>query len=341
MEINSQIFHEIRAQQSTLGFSKHEQLVNGIINAIDAKILSKGDPLPSVNVMVGELGFARKTIVKAYNELKDRGLVASKNRLGYYISNETTSQELKIALVLYAFQAFQEKFYNTFREEMGDKVHFDVYFHHNNVEFLESILTNIKGRYGMYVIAPIPDIRLKEAILQLPPEKVIIVDRYLDFCPDISFVSQQFYQPFYDTLNSLTSSFKRFDSIVFFFRPNSDNPQGLYDAFIDYMETQSFPHQVMDNYQSGAIQKGTVYITLGDSDLWEILKDCKEQHLKVGTDIGILSNNDNSIKEIIFDGITTFSTDFEKMALEAAAFVKNRKTTKRFIPSVLIRRASL
>lgn len=335
------ILHKIKEQESTLGFSKHEQLVSGIINAIDAKILSKGDPLPSVNTMVRELGFARKTIVKAYTELKDRGLVESKNRLGYYISNDTTNQRLKIALVLYAFQAFQEKFYNTFRETMGDNVHIDVYFHHNNIDFLESILTSIKGRYGMYVIAPVPDIRLRSILLQIPPEKVIIVDRYLDFCPEISFVSQKFYQPFLNTLNSLTSSFSRFESIVFFFRPNSDNPQGLHDAFTEYVENQSFDYEVLDNYRSGSIRKGSAYITLSDSDLWELLKDCKEQNLILGEDVGILSHNDSSIKEIVLDGITTFSTDFNEMARKAAEFVKVRKPTQVIIPSILFRRGSL
>ena len=53
-----------------------------------AKILKKGNLLPSVNRMVSELGFARKTIVKAYTDLKERGIVESKNRLGYFVAND-------------------------------------------------------------------------------------------------------------------------------------------------------------------------------------------------------------------------------------------------------------
>lgn len=54
--------------------SKHEQLVQGIMETIDAGNLKIGDQLPSINAMVPELGFARKTIVKAYEELKNRDL---------------------------------------------------------------------------------------------------------------------------------------------------------------------------------------------------------------------------------------------------------------------------
>ena len=65
--------------------SKHDQLVLGIIDAINSGELGIGDQLPSINVMVNQVGFARKTIVKAYEELKGRGLVESKKTKGYYV----------------------------------------------------------------------------------------------------------------------------------------------------------------------------------------------------------------------------------------------------------------
>lgn len=78
-------YRKIQELEEVPSFSKHEQLVRGIINAIEEKIVSQGSILPSVNKMEKELGFARKTIVEAYDELKERGLVESKNRLGYFV----------------------------------------------------------------------------------------------------------------------------------------------------------------------------------------------------------------------------------------------------------------
>ena len=101
------IFDKIQELEQVNLFSKHDQIVNGIIEAIDMRVLEKGNKLPSVNQMVSELGFARKTIVKAYDDLKDRGIIESRKRLGYFISNDDTEQTAKIALVLYAFHPFQ------------------------------------------------------------------------------------------------------------------------------------------------------------------------------------------------------------------------------------------
>ena len=81
-------------------YSKHDQLVQGIINAIDEKIVVQGDALPSVNTMISEVGFARETIMKGYRELVSRGIVESKNRLGYFVANSNTNQELKVALLM-------------------------------------------------------------------------------------------------------------------------------------------------------------------------------------------------------------------------------------------------
>ena len=72
-----------------------------------------------------------------------------------------------------------------------------------------------------------------------------------------------------------------------------------------------------------------------------MLKDCIEKNLDPGKDIGILSHNDDMVKEIICGGITTYSTDFRSMAEESAEFVMSGKAIKKIIPTTLIRRKSL
>jgi hypothetical protein len=47
------------------------------------------------------------------------------------------------------------------------------------------------------------------------------------------------------------------------------------------------------------------------------------------------------VKELIMDGITTYSADFKAMADKAADFVLTRKKIQEIIPTVLIRRKSL
>lgn len=335
------IIEKIQELKEISSFSKHEKLVKGIINAIDEKIVTQGSMLPSVNTMVKELGFARKTIVKAYNDLKSRGIIESKNRLGYFVVNEDTVQTMSVALLLYAFHPFQEIFYNTFRKGVGDNVRVDVYFHHNNIEIFETILGNIVGKYGKYVIAPIPHPYTPTILEKIADRKILIVDRFQKEVERYSYVAQEFEIATYTALKELESSIKNFEQIVLFFKPDSDYPIEIHRAFKQFLRDTGIRGTIEHEYEPGSIKKGTVYYTIGDGDLWNILKDAKKRNLEIGKDIGCVSNNNGPVKEIICGGITTFSTDFEVMANKAANAVKNKNEIKEFIPSHLIRRTSL
>jgi len=325
------VFTKIQELEEITSFSKHDQIVNGIINAIDEKILVKGDLLPSVNTMVNELKFARKTIVKAYNDLKERGIIESRNRLGYFVINESTDQTVKVALILYAFHSFQEEFYNTFRKRLGENIQLEIFFHHNNINVFESILSTVKSQYGMYVIAPIQHPKSIELLSPIPAGKLLLVDRFMEIGENYSFVTQKFEEPFLQSLQSLKGRLSDFSDYTLFFKDNTDYPIGILDAYQKFMKSNNWEGEVKRNYEYGTVKKGTVYFTISDNDLWRLLKDCEEQNLVIGKDVGILANNDNPVKEIICGGISTFSTDFKIMAQQAANFVLNREQIQEFI----------
>lgn len=337
------IYEKIQELEETTGLSKHEQLVSGIINAINDKAISQGSMLPSVNSMVKELGFASKTIVKAYAELKERGLIEAKNRIGYFVVNEATEQTMKVALLIYAFHPFQEVFYNAFRTGLGENIQVDVFFHHSNIEVFETILGNIAGKYGMYVVAPIPHALSKQLLSNLPQDKLLIVDRYEELDDPFSHITQEFEISTYMALKELAASIRNFEEVILYFLPNTDYPIEVKRAFEQFLKDYNIKGRVERHYVPGMIEKGKVYFTIGDGDLWAILKDAKKLNYTIGEkgDIAVFSNNDSPVKEIVCEGITTFSTDFEKMGQEAAEFVLTRKPISKVIPTVLIRRSSL
>jgi len=335
------VFEKVQELEQVVGFSKHEQLVQGVLNAIDERIVNRGSLLPSVNKMVEETGFARKTIVKAYTELKHRGLIESKNRLGYFVVNEATEQVMKVALLIYAFHPFQEIFYNSFRSTLGENIQVDVFFHHSNMEVFETILGNISGRYGMYVVAPIPDPKTKDILEKLPRNKLLLVDRYEELKGAFSHITQEFENSTYETLKTLEDRIKTFNEIILVFTPNIDYPIGVLKAFKRFLKDTKINGQVLDHYLPGTVEKGKLYLTIGDSDLWAILKDAIEQDFEIGKDLGLLSTNNSPVKEIVCGGITTFSTDFEEMGRKSAEFILNQTPIKEIIPTVLIRRTSL
>jgi len=72
------IFGKIKELESAILLSKHEQLINGILNSIDDKILVQGSVLPSVKIMSKELGFASETRVGAWwNQEKEWATILS------------------------------------------------------------------------------------------------------------------------------------------------------------------------------------------------------------------------------------------------------------------------
>ncbi|PIF29765.1 GntR family transcriptional regulator [Flavobacterium sp. 9] len=336
-----QIIQQIKNLESINSFSKHEQLVQGIINAIDEKVVTKGDLLPSVNTFISELGFARETIAKAYKELVHRGIIESKNRLGYFVATNDVKQELKVALLIFAFDIFQETFYENFRKGLGKNVQLDIFFHHNNFDTFESIVQNIKGKYGMFVIAPIPSVKTPPVLKLLPTNRVLLVDRYIDTDEDYNYVAQEFGDSSYNAFVQLKDKIKKYDEIIFFFKPSSAEPDEILNSFKKFMKDYDIKGVIKEEYVSGSLEKGKVYFTIHNLELWEMLKDSKVKGLKIGKDIGFISHNDDIVKEIIFDGVTTFSTDFAEMGKKAANFVLNRKKIQEIIPTVLVDRNSL
>ncbi len=335
------VFDKVQELQDVTDYSKHERLVQGLINAIDEKIITQGSMLPSVNIMVKELGFASKTIVKAYQELKDRGLIASKNRRGYFVVNEATDQTMKVALLLYAFHPFQEDFYNAFKNTLKENTHVDVFFHHSNIEVFETILNNAKGKYGMYVVAPIPHPQTKSILNTIPRNKLLLVDRHEHLDGEYSHITQEFEIATYMALRKLVKRIREFDEIILFYLQDSDYPIEVLRAFEQFIKDYKIKGTILKQYVPNTVEKGKVYFTIGDGDLWRLIKDCKAKGLAVGKDVGIISNNDTPVKELVCDGITTFSTDFEKMGQRAAEFVLNKKPISKIIPTVLIQRNSL
>ncbi len=335
------LISHIKELDSISGYTKHERIIAGISNSIEEEILIKGSTLPSINQLANELGFARETIVKAYNALRERGIVNSKHGLGYYISNEDLDIKMNLALVMYGFQTFQQTFYNTLRKSLGTRYNIDVFFHHNNMDMYRSILENIKMKYGFYVVAPIQSQEAGMQLSQFPDKKLLIVDRYQYLNDNVAHITQEFELTLNNIFEELKHRFNKFEKIIFYFKDGSDYPIGIKKAFQKFCSIEGISFEIYEEYEANQLQKNAVYFTVGDGDLWPIIKDAKEANYEIGEDIGILSHNDSPVKEIIEGGITTFSTDFKVMAKRASQYIKNKELIKEIIPIELIIRKSL
>ncbi|WP_205944121.1 substrate-binding domain-containing protein [Pedobacter sp. HDW13] len=175
----------------------------------------------------------------------------------------------------------------------------------------------------------------------MPKEKLLIVDRYVALKGEYSYIVQEFENASYNAFIQLAPRIKAFSEFVFFFKPSSAEPNEVLISFKRFIKEFNINGVIKNHYESGSIAPDKVYFTIHNLELWEMLKDTKVKGLKVGKDLGILSHNDDNVKEIIFDGITTFSIDFAEMGRLAAEFVLSLNPVKHIMENKLIRRNSL
>ncbi|GGB02188.1 GntR family transcriptional regulator [Puia dinghuensis] len=333
------VFDEIKKLEAVPSFSKHDRLVNGIISAIDQKVLITDDLLPSLNEMIRELRFSRDTVVKGYQELINRGLIGSTRGRGYYVTNGNTEQTLLVALLMYNMDTFEEQFYRSFRAELGPNVHLNVFFHHGNIEVFETILTQVKGKYGMYVIAPIPHPRTKELLEAIPRHRFLMVDRFEPIDGEFNHITQEFAKSSYRIFMELAPEIRKFDEMIFYHSPESLDPKEIVGSFKKFLKDAGIKGRVLTEFKPGTLEKGKAYFTLDNFAVFAMLKECKARKLKPGRDLGILSHNDEPAKELI--GITTYSADFSLMGKKAGEFVMSREAVMETMPMVLWRRNTL
>ncbi len=308
------LFKFIEISQSTK--SKKEAIVQGILDAISNNAIAKGDPLPSVNKMIQKLGVARMTVVKALNNLKERGIIVSEDKVGYYVRDINIKRELKVFLFLTGF---------------------DLYFHHCNPKIFKSVILENLGSYGLYITTGFDDPQVRSALGRIPQKKLLQIIRP-PVLEGVSSITQDFYSGLKKSLEKLKDRLSTYEKFILIFPFRKGHPEEIKTAFTEFCAENRIKHQVEKKVTRELVSKGTAFWVIEDSDLISLIKMGEEMHLKLGSELGILSYNETPMKEIIRNGITVVSVDFVKMGQSISRFIANPKqTTEVFMPEVIIR----
>jgi len=314
-----------------------QQLIHAVSEAIHLGILKEGDFLPSVNQLNKESGISRDTIFKAYSILKQRSIISSTPTKGYFVASES----YKVFVLLDDFSAFKEQLYQSFRANLPDNYSVDLLFHHYNAEIFNQLILNSLGRYSMYIVMNIDNKNIEEVVRKIDPKKLLILDMGFDSKKEISSLTQDFNQAVYDCLNSGLELIQKYQEFILVFPKNTPHPVESIEAFKRFCLDHELNHAVLENIEKREVQPGQAYLVIKDSDLVKIVKDCKKNGYKIGTEVGIVSYNDSPMKEIIGAGITVLSTDFIRMGRDCANFIVNKGKIREIIPTRLIVRGSL
>lgn len=326
--------------QRDSGIPKYKQIVLSLEEAIAKGDLKKGDKLPSLNAIKNTFSLSRDTVLVAFNELKNRGIIHSVVGKGYYVSTENVATAQKILLLFDELNAFKEDLYNSFLEHLPESIQVEIFFHHFNRKVFERIINESIGNYTSYVIMPANFENVEGAIDGLPKDKVYLLDQTHSTLKEYAAIYQDFEKDMYKGLFTALHTIRKYSKLLLVFSEDNQ-PKGFITGFQKFCEKYNFSCEVINSLKDRNFEKGELYIVLNDKNLIRAIKKTREQHLVIAQDIGLISYNDTLLKEVVADGITTISTDFKLMGKTLAGMILENKQEHIANPSKLIYRKSI
>lgn len=305
--------------KNNIGIPKYKQIVSSIEKAIVSGDLVKGDMLPSVNSICQKYSISRDTVFVAYNQLKARGIIQSISGKGYFVKSENITLEQKIFVLFDELNVFKEDLYNSFLKNITSNSQVDIYFHHFNYEMFSKLILESIGNYSSYIIMPANLKKTNLVIENLPKDKVFILDQMHQDLTEYSGIYQNFESDMFSNLTLGLTSLKKYNKLILLFQDKQ--PLGMRIGFEKFCKKNNFKFEILNSLDDITAYKGEVYIIPDDKNLIIIMKKIKEQSLKLGSEIGIISYNDTLLKEIIEGGITTISTNFKEMGERLAKMI--------------------
>lgn len=302
---------------------KYKQIVSSIEEAILAGNLKKGDQLPSLNSVKNRHSVSRDTVLVAFNELKNRGIITSRAGKGYFVSSEEVAISQKIFVLFDELNAFKEDLYSAIIQSFGEHVQVDVYFHHFNEKFFSQIIQDNLGDYSYYIIMPANLPNTLDAISEIQQDKVFILDQVHPEHANYPAVFQDFEKDVLEGLLQLKSKIKQYKKFNLVFS-EAKQPKGILSGFLEFCKIAKVPYQILNTFEAESIQKDEAYFVLEDKPLIQIIKQMKLKNFAFIKDIGMISYNDSLLKEVIEGGITTISTDFKLMGKQVAEMIQNK-----------------
>ena len=323
-----------------IGIPKYKQIINAIESAIENGLLKKGDQLPSINTIKNNNKLSRDTVLMAFNELKNRGIIESIVGKGYYVLSEDINVHQKIFLLFDELNSFKEDLYNSFLENLEDTVQVDIFFHHFNEAIFKKLIKDNAGSYNYYVIMPANLENTSKSIQLLPDDKVYILDQVPEDLAAYPSIYQNFEKSIYENLTKALGFVSKYNKINLIFSEEKQ-PKGILKGFTQFCEQSAMPFEILSTVKEAPLIKNELYVLLDDISLLRIIKKMKSQNMTLVNDIGVISYNDTLLKEIVEGGITTITTDFNEMGKRLAKMILNKEQDKIENPNKLIIRNSI
>lgn len=327
--MNAQLF----GQQS----SKVTQLADLLSQAISMREFREGDSLPSINELSRRYGVSRDTVFKAFRDLRERGIIDSTPRKGYFVTGQVTN----VLLLLDQYTPFKETLYNSFVKHLPVNYKVDLLFHQYSERLFNTIVRESIGKYSKYVVMNFDNERFSSSLNKVNPARLLLLDFGKFEKDSYSYICQDFDEAFYAALQRLGDRFSSYQKFVFLFSRSLKHPQSSKDYFIRFCQDYNLSCCVEEDIENLKVEKGTVYLAIKQQDVVKVVKQGRLAGLKCGMDFGLLAYNDIPSYEVIDEGITALTIDWEQMGNEVARFVLDNAVVQKYLPTEIRLRNSL
>ncbi len=325
---------------------KYIQVVDTITEAIRMGKLKKGERILSINELSDEYFLSRDTVEKAYNVLRKQGIITSVRGKGFYIRQVDIHVPFKILLIFNKISNYKKQIYQSFISTLGTQAIVDLKIHHFNTQILKSLIENHRDEYQFFVIMPHfyddPE-EARQILKSIPSDRLILLDKWMPHINDeCAGVFQDFENDIVEALEKGMDLISKYEKLFLVTPKLIPYPPEIIKGFRTFCMQYRYSYKVLNEIDNMTpVNANEAYIVIEETDLVNLIKNCRAANLTIGKDVGILSYNETPLKEILLDGITVISTDHHRMGELAAKMILENRKEKIKNNFELIRRASL
>ena len=342
--MKSRVFDLIEIDSGSV-IPKYLQLANSIVTAIELGKIKRNDALPSINELTAEFEISKVTAEKGYNHLRSIGVLESFPGKGYFIKDTDLQRRYRVCMLFNKLSSHKKVIYDSFYKVMGEQAHIDLYIYNNNFYSFRKLLMSKMEDYTHYVIIPhfVEEAVYAHAVINtIPKDKLIMLDKRMEGVHgEFGGIYEDFERDIYVALESALDRLRRYKILKIVFPLVTYYPREILTGFRKFCEQYELPFRVVHDLDAEPISAGDVYINLMEDDLVTIIKRVRATKLKIGSDVGIISYNETPLKEVLLNGVTTISTDFEQMGVLAAKMIMNDSRQQITVPFRLKLRETL
>jgi len=302
----------------------YKQIVANVLDGIVQQKISVGMKMPSIHKIREEFGLAPGTIIRAYEELREMGIISSQQGKGYYISSIQVQEKTKVFLLFDRMNAYKEILYDAILHHLNPGIEVDVFFHHYDIKRFEKLIRENLGKYSFYAVMPHFNEDVSKILAKIPERKLIVLDKSVaGLKGKYAAVFQDFEDDIYHGLISQRDRIYKYKRFVL---SSSDSPfqfipEGCIKGFKRFCDEIKISYEIVRKLDQSKVQPQTIYLVYSDMELISLIKEVESKKWLSGTDVGIISYDETPMKEILHGGISVLTTDFREMGKMAASFI--------------------